>query len=365
MRKTIGLASSAIFLAIGCSSGGDASSAGTTGDGGGGASSDGGGTTSGDASSSGGDAGSTSTGLASKYPGDDGIDADPAFVWRENFEEASIGDLDARYDSVNNPPGIAFDADVPAKSHGKASGKFTAGGANSATDLFKKLSDAGYDELYVRYYAKYQADAAWHHTSVWIGGYNPPIAYPDPQAGLKPNGDDRFAVALEPTRGVGSPNPGMDFYNYWMGMHSWMDAPSGDTAYYGNAVIHQASLVVDDEAWMCIELHVKVNSDVASAAGGELGAWKNDVSIQQFSNTAPLGYWIKDKFCPEGADATDCTDYPPPSGTTMIPLDLQWRNVDALKLNYFWPQNYITDASTGVVRYDDMIVATSRIGCLD
>ncbi|MGH7286334.1 MAG: hypothetical protein ACRELY_32855 [Polyangiaceae bacterium] len=364
MRKTVGLVSFAILLAVGCSSSDDSSNAGNgTGDGG--SSSDGGSTTQGDGSTSGGEGGTTSTGIASKYPGDVGIENDPAFVWGENFEEASVSDLDARYDSTNNPSGITFDTDLPAKSQGKASGKFTAGGANSATDLYKKLSDTGYDELFVRYYAKYQANAMWHHTSVWIGGYNPPIAYPDPQAGLKPNGDDRFAVALEPVYGVGAPHPEMDFYDYWMNMHSWMDVPSGDTAYYGNAVIHQASLVVDDDQWMCIELHVKVNSDVTSSAGGELGIWKNDVSVQQFSSTAPLGYWIKDKFCPEGADSTECTDYPPASGTTMIPLDLQWRNTDALKLNYFWPQNYITDASTGVVHFDDMIVATSRIGCLD
>ena len=364
MRKTIGLVSLAILLAVGCSSS-DGSSGNGAGNPDGGAATGDGGSRGDGGSQSGGEGGATSTGIAAKYPGDVGIENDPAFVWGENFEEASVGDLDARYDSANNPPGITFDVDVPAKSGGKASGKFTAGGANSATDLYKKLSDTGYDELFVRYYAKYQANAPWHHTSVWIGGYNPPIPYPNPQAGLKPNGDDRFAVALEPVYGVGSPRPEMDFYDYWMNMHSWMDSPSGSTAYYGNAVIHQASLVVDDDQWMCIELHVKVNTDVASATGGELGIWKNDVSIQQFSGAAPLGYWIKDKFCPEGADSTACTDYPPAAGTTMIALDLQWRSVDALKLNYFWPQNYITDPSTGVVRYDDMVVATSRIGCLD
>src|SRR5256885_11736553 len=43
--------------------------------------------------------------------------------------------------------------------------------------------------LYVRWYAKYQAGAPWHHTGVWFGGYNPPSNWPNPQAGIRPLGD--------------------------------------------------------------------------------------------------------------------------------------------------------------------------------
>ena len=100
--------------------------------------------------------------------------------------------------------------------------------------------------------------------------------------------------------------------------------------------------------------------DVRPAVRYEI--WQNDALLQSFTDSGPKGYWIKDKFCPQGADATECTNYPAPFDTV---LDLQWRKVASLQLDYFWPQNYITDASTGVVRYDDMIVATSRIGCLD
>ena len=66
---------------------------------------------------------------------------------------------------------------------------------------------------------------------------------------------------------------------------------------------------------MCVELHVKLNPDPSSAAGAELGAWLDGATIQQFSDQAPLGYWIKGQVCPEGADGTECTDYPPPAGT--------------------------------------------------
>lgn len=62
-------------------------------------------------------------------------------------------------------------------------------------------------------------------------------------------------------------------------------------------------------------------------------------------------------------ELTECGDLQA-SGTTLIPLDLQWRKTTALKLNYFWPQNYITSGTAGAVSYDDMVVAKVRVGCL-
>lgn len=311
-------------------------------------------------SSTGGSAGQT---LSAKYPGDVGMAQDPDVVWVEDFEEGSVSAFTARYDDHKNSAGMTLDSDVPPKSVGKASMKLTSSGDGAnATDFYKNFG-AGYDELYVRYYAKYQANVAWHHTGVWIGGYNPPSPWPNPQAGLKPNGDDRFSVSLEPM--AQGQNVRMDFYNYWMKMHSWMSQPSGSTAYYGNSLIHQKSLQAPGGQWMCIELHIKLNPDPSNGKGAELGLWVNDKSIIQFTDSSPLGYWIKDKFCPTNADSSECTNYPPPSGTTMIPLDLQYRSTTALKLNAFWPQNYITTAgATGSVWYDDMVVAKRRIGCL-
>jgi hypothetical protein len=309
-----------------------------------------------------GEGGQAGTFLAATHPCDQGIAGDPAVVWAENFEEGSVGGVTSRYDSANNPPGMALVADVPAKSCGKASLKLTSGVNANATDLYKRLS--GKDELFVRYYAKYQAGTQWHHTGVWFGGYNPSTPYPNPMAGLKPNGDDRFSISIEPVYGVGAANPRLDTYDYWMQMHSWMDVPSGNTAYYGNAIVHQTGFIVDDAQWMCLEVHVKLNTDPASSTGAALDVWKNDALIRHFDAQAPVGCWIKDKFCPAGADGTECTSYPNLCAMPYVPLDQQWRSTTALELNYFWPQNYITQGPDGSVQYDDMVVATSRVGCL-
>lgn len=142
-----------------------------------------------------------------------------------------------------------------------------------------------------------------------------------------------------------------------------MQMPSGDTAYYGNSLVHDTALRAPDDAWICVELHIRLNPDPSSAAGAELGVWIDDRSVRQFSDSAPLGYWVRDKFCPDDADGPECTDHRPAS-PALVPLDLQYRATSTLRLDAFWPQNYITEGGAGSVGYDDMVVATRRIGCI-
>ena len=139
----------------------------------------------------------TGSTLAQKYPRDIGIDKDPSVVWYENFEEGSVAGVVGRYDSVDNSAGITLVADHPANSSGSKAVQFTAGGSSAATDVYKSFG-AGYDELYFRYYVKYIGTGPWHHSGLWIGGYNPALPYPDPHAGTRPVGDDRYSIGLEP-----------------------------------------------------------------------------------------------------------------------------------------------------------------------
>ena len=182
-------------------------------------------------------------------------------------------------------------------------------------------------------------------------------------AGLRPEGDDRFSISIEPVYDVDGARPRFDFYNYWMRMHTWMAEPVNDdgTAYYGNGMVHRNDFTVDPGTWVCLEVHVRLNTSPSSNAGALLEVWKNDELMRSFSAEGPMGYWIRDKFCPEGADGKECTDYPAPA--TQI-LDLQHRNTSDLRLNAFWPQNYITDDAMGTLTFDQMVVATERVGCL-
>ena len=140
--------------------------------------------------------------LADRYPCDQGIASDPAVVWAENFEEGSVSAVTARYNDHKNPAGMALVADRPSSSCGAVSMQLTSDGRNStsqATDLYKRF-DAGHDELYWRWYVKYQAGVPWHHTGLWLGGYNPPSNWPNPQAGIRPSGNDRVSFAIETSK---------------------------------------------------------------------------------------------------------------------------------------------------------------------
>jgi hypothetical protein len=310
----------------------------------------------------GGDSASQS-GIAARYPCDVGIDNDPAFLFREDFEENSVDSLLARYSDHNGESSsMALISDAPNGSCGKASGRFTADPNATTSSLFRQIS--GIDDLYCRAYVKYQAGITWHHSGLSIKGYNPPSPWPLGLAGLKPNGDDSFSVALEPVFGVGSPNPRFDLYAYWMKMHSWMDQPQGDQAYYGNSLVHQNAFTADDDTWICVELHVKLNTDTSSSTGAALDLWKNDVLVQHFDEQTPLGCWIKDNFCPAGADGPECTDYPSLCAQPYVPADLQWRSTSALQVTGIGFGNYITEGVQGSVQFDDVVVAKARIGCI-
>ena len=162
--------------------------------------------------------------------------------------------------------------------------------------------------------------------------------------------------------GTGGANPRFDFYNYWMTMHSWMAAPTNDgTSYFGNALVHKNGFAIDEGRWVCVEVHAKLNPDPATGAGAVLEVFKDDANVMRFDDSGPIGYWIRDKFCPTGADGTECTDFPAPAGEK---LDLRFRSTTALAFNAFWPQNYITDPAQGTLTLDQMVVATQRIGCI-
>ena len=297
--------------------------------------------------------------LSEQYPGDVGIGGNPAVVWYEGFEAASVAAVTSRYDQSQGAARMTLVADHAPGSSGTALA-LRAGGSVAAVDLFKQLPD--HDELYVRWYAKYEAGVPWHHSGVWIGGYNPSARFPSPHAGERPNGDDRFSISIEPVWGTSGANPRFDFYNYWMTMHSWMAAPTNDgTSYFGNALVHKNGFTIDEGRWVCVEVHAKLNADPATGAGAVLEVFKNDANVMRFDDSGPIGYWIRDKFCPTGADGTECTDFPAPANEK---LDLRFRSTTALAFNAFWPQNYITDPAQGTLTLDQMVVATQRIGCI-
>jgi len=291
------------------------------------------------------------------------MSSDPAVVFYEDFSEGSVAAVVARYNDVQNSAGMALVADHPPNSPGSQAMQFTAGGSHPATAFYKSFG-TGYDELYFRYYIKYVGSGPYHHAGLWIGGYNPPLEYPYPRAGSRPSGDDLYSIGLEPDLSVA--NAPMEFYVYWMQMHSWKGwAPNGHGDYWGNTLLHEPGFRLASNRWECYELHLKLNPDPASGAGAVLEVWQNDALVRRFDDSGPRGFWVRDKFCPDDSMSRVCTTYRMnfANPTPMVRLDQRWRATQALKINYFWPQNYNTDRAESSLLLDAMVVAKERIGC--
>src|SRR5438874_1384516 len=84
--------------------------------------------------------GTSIAGIAARYPGDVGIQTDPAVVFVERFDEGTLANLFARWNDVKGGATMAFGTDVPAGSPGPASLTIPwIGGTNDGGHLYRQI----------------------------------------------------------------------------------------------------------------------------------------------------------------------------------------------------------------------------------
>ena len=120
------------------------------------------------------------SGIASRYVGDRGIENDPDVVFVEDFEQATLDAILSVWEYSTHAERMSISSDTPSLSKGRQS-LFVRGSA----DMYQRLLP-GYDQLYIRFYAKFETscDSAGHW--VRLGGRNPSIPWPWPEAGKCP-----------------------------------------------------------------------------------------------------------------------------------------------------------------------------------
>jgi hypothetical protein len=284
-------------------------------------------------------------GISALHPGDVGIETHPDVVFVERFEETALTNVFGRWTDIRNGSGMSLSSDVPAGSPGTRSLNipWIGGGVSDGGHLYKQLGTGVDDTLYVRYYIKYPTSGRYNHTGIWMGGNNPSLSWPNPRAGVKPAGNDRFIAAAEQNTQTSR----FDHYDYWMNMRQSLDGN-----YWGNLLLNKPNVQATAGQWTCVEHMVKLNSPVSSF-NGEHAIWLDGAKVSHLGQGFPNGNWRGGIFTQD------------PTGSPFE--GFRWRSDANLNLNWFWLQVYAPNDPAGFsssIKFDHVVVAKSYIGCL-
>ncbi len=314
-------------------------------------------------------------GIAAKYPGDLGIEKDPDVVFTESFE-GTVEEISARWEQAAGQPIMSKSPDVPPGSGRKESLLLTrvAGGTQGYTDggnFYTRIKNDkggyGYDQLFFRFYMKFnEGHAPIHHYGSGFWGYNPPSRWPMGGAGIRPKGNQSFVTQVEP-----GDFRTWTFYSYWQEMGG--SPPRGQT--WGNSFeLEVPPRPVEREKWICLEVMVKMNDP--GDTNGEQAYWldgklsrKGDEITSYLGKGFPsTGTWTFDKFFPGVVKEGVVWDYAkgrgvPLAGGKPFP-GFNWRSVPELNINALWLYRYMSKPETGTskVWWSNLVVAKKYIG---
>jgi len=259
-------------------------------------------------------------GLASLYPGDEGIERDPRVLFVEDFETGTPEEIGARWGNITKRENFSFSGDIPANSPGERSIRIAENG-----HLFTHPKSV--DTLYARFYVKFHQKTGYIHHFVHLVADRTPEPWPKGGAGETPPGDAKFSTGIEPTGRWGKfPPPGVwNFYTYWHEMKTkWGSVYDGKQE------------PIQPGRWYCVEAMLKANSS-PDEADGEQAFWVDGEPYGRFGG-------------------------------------FRWRTTDKLKINSFWLLYYNTDqpaqhnkdpepkSRVMQVWFDDIVLATEYIG---
>lgn len=202
-------------------------------------------------------------------------------------------------------------------------------GSTQSSKLLRTFPDA--DRIHVRFDVQY--DAAYDNSGgshgLILGGSDAPPWGMLGTAGQQPNGSDFFVLNFEPDGVVGQDGQ-FGFYAYFMNMQ-----PDGHGDYWGNVFTStQASPpAITRGTWQCAEFALALNDP--GSENGTASFWVDGVHHGTFDGFA-------------------------------------WRGSPDLRISTFALDSYnhmndgpIPEAQANRVRYDNLVISTEPVGCLD
>ncbi len=279
-------------------------------------------------------------GIAAKYPGDLGIERDPAVIFHDGFEECSqAADLRRKWDAVYQDKCIRIAEEAANVHGGRKALEFTVPQqtAELSNTVMKVLKDER-DILFLRYYSKFEK--GFDQTGSSHNGGHISAHYFDGNRatpGVPADGRNKFLALFENWRGEAqTPSPGhLNVYCYHpeqrdrYGDHFF---PSGKVlpfsskpGNFGPQFIARQDVIPELDRWYCFEFMVKANT--VGKRDGRIACWVDGRLLADFPN-------------------------------------LRFRDVETLKIDRFSVDLHIGSNQVRANKkwYDDVVAATSYIG---
>jgi hypothetical protein len=240
------------------------------------------------------------TGIAAKYPGDQGIERDPAVIFHDNFEACSRpADLRRKWDVVHHDRCLRIADEAANVRGGKKSLEFTVPRQEEElSNAVSKLLQEKRDVLFLRYYSKFekgfdQTGSSHNGGHISAGYFRDGRATP----GERADGRNKFLANFENWRGEArTPSPGhLNVYCYHPEQRDkWGDHffPTGTIlpnsslkpgkATFGEQFIRRPDFVPELDRWFCFEFMVQANT--VGRRDGRIACWVDGKLIADFPN---------------------------------------------------------------------------------
>ncbi|MDQ3033194.1 MAG: hypothetical protein M3Y87_12315 [Myxococcota bacterium] len=313
--------------------------------------------------------------LSARYPGDIGLADDPAVLFSDDFE-AGWGRWDAPTADTRY---LHIEEDAAAANGGQRYLRSTVTTADLAEDMYisssTRVTHERVDEAYWRFYARFPEVAPnphhWVRVAAGTEAWNS-----SGLANTRPSGDDGFWFDFDT-----NVDDVFNFYAYWHQMRSGRcndgsatpgcDGDQGTTYYYGNVFQPPDQAPFPRDRWFCIEMHARANT--VGASDGSLAFWIDDVSIGDYRPGSPEGTWLRAQFHTGGCSFSACAEPTPFEGFDFrtsddvrfksFMLDAYYERESSARRRAEMVERGLTVSDSQTILYDDVVIATERIGC--
>ena len=322
------------------------------------------------------DAGPGTGTLSERYPGDMGIGDDPAVLFHDDFEDGW-----GRWDAPNaDTMYLHLETDAAGAQSGQRYLRSTVTAAHLEAQQYissqtRVTWEPRTEEVWIRFYARFPEVAPNPHHWVRVAA-GTPSWNSSGLANTVPPGDEGFWFDFDINN-----QDQFNFYVYWYEMRSGRcddgsatpgcAGDQGTTYYYGNVFRPPGQTAFTRDEWFCIEMHAAANT--VGSSDGELAFFIDDAPIGEFAPGTPEGTWLRAQFHPGGCEFSACDDPTPFEGfdfradsdvlfKTFV-LDAYYERESSARKRQALIDMGLTPSESQTILYDDVVVATERVGC--